>query len=768
MMEKFTEVFYWGSDTTGQFGIGDRSLGKTYPSPKCCSFSVPILKISCGEEHSAFIASNGFVYTMGSNLLGRLGINNQSQKYMSRPVLVESLMDYQIIDISCGFQHTGVVSSSGLTFTWGSGAHGALGTSESVCSWLPCKVNTAAARAISCGGRHTAVISEENSLYVWGAGEAGQLGNGSRQIQKLPTGTQLEGIVQASCGVFHTLVMLETGEIFATGGNSFGQLGIGSKESSSIFVKIPGLSEKKVLKIAAGQHSACVTQTGEVFVWGTCPFGEFLTPTRLSIANKVVDIEIGIGFGIAIDKNGNAWSWGSNSSGCLGTGDFESKSQACPVLDLQNKIVTQVACGAGFVIALGKDVENHRHEEKKRREKAEVTEESSAMNKELVNCLDEMKKEITRLQKGSGGLEELEYKLEQSKIKQGHLQSMYVEEQRQKMQMEEVIQNMLRDKECMEKVIEDLGERYEEAKGYIERLEAELRNKKSIGIEMQRMNDVVMKEKEAAEVQAKQIPGLMMKISNIEAELNNRIYEIENMKQSSVGITNHNNVLSQEIKDIPVLLSKLNGLEAQVAEYQKEKQIFLQKNAHLTQESQEIRKKYESIENELDTVKKDNKKIIQELEFIPVEKAKNQELSAINDQLERRLKQAESENFEKIENYSREISILHENLVHHSREINYLKEICADEELLSKRLRNEIKLTVDELDSERKANAELREKLSQMQGTNKEFLADLEKAMQNKIESMKGRTLPAKTIQPRSRTFKNDYDDDLVEMYGKP
>ena len=522
------------------------------------------------------------------------------------------------------------------------------------------------------------------------------------------------------------------------------------------------------MKIAAGQHSACVTQHGEVLVWGTCPFGEFLSPTRLSIGSRVVDVEIGVGFGIAIDKNGTAWSWGSNSSGCLGTGDLESKSQAYPIVDLHNKAVTQVACGAGFVMALGKEVENYRQEGGKRREKAEVAEEAQGMNKELVNCLDEMKRELTRLQKGSGGLEELEYKLEQSKIKQGHLQSLYAEEQRQKVQMEEVIQNMMREKEGLEKVVEELGDRYEEAKGYIERLEAELRNKKSIGIEMQRMTDVVMKEKESAETQAKQVPGLLLKISKIEVQLNDKIHEIENMKQSSAGITNHNNVLSQEIKDIPVLLSKLGGLEAQVAEYEKEKQILMQKNAHLTQESQELRRKCESIENELDTVKKDNKKIIQELEFIPVEKEKNQELASINDQLERKLKQVESENFEKIDKYSREISILHENLAHYSEEANYLKEACADEELLSKRLKNEIKLTVDELDREKKVNAELREKLSQLQGTNQEFLADLEKAMQNKIESMKGRTLPARAIQTRSRGFKQDFEDDLVEMYGKP
>ena len=37
-----------------------------------------IHKVACGYSHSAFIASNGYVYTMGSNLEGRLGVNDIS------------------------------------------------------------------------------------------------------------------------------------------------------------------------------------------------------------------------------------------------------------------------------------------------------------------------------------------------------------------------------------------------------------------------------------------------------------------------------------------------------------------------------------------------------------------------------------------------------------------------------------------------------------------------------------------------------------------
>jgi len=84
-------------------------LGKNYPIPRFCSFNVIIHSISCGEEHSAFIASNGYIYTMGSNADGRLGISSRGVKYSSSPCLVEVLSRYKAIKVSCGWGHTAAV-----------------------------------------------------------------------------------------------------------------------------------------------------------------------------------------------------------------------------------------------------------------------------------------------------------------------------------------------------------------------------------------------------------------------------------------------------------------------------------------------------------------------------------------------------------------------------------------------------------------------------------------------------------------------------------
>ena len=62
-------------------------------APRFCTFNIVIDKISCGDEHTAFIA-NGYLYTMGSNADGRLGISQKDIKTSSSPCLVGGLSRY--------------------------------------------------------------------------------------------------------------------------------------------------------------------------------------------------------------------------------------------------------------------------------------------------------------------------------------------------------------------------------------------------------------------------------------------------------------------------------------------------------------------------------------------------------------------------------------------------------------------------------------------------------------------------------------------------
>ena len=144
------------------------------------------------------------------------------------------------------------------------------------------------------------------------------------------------------------------------GGNNFGQLGTGTKRSTAIPVKVKGFESEKVARIAAGNHSAAITENNELFIWGTGSFGEFLIPTSMNELGKIttgfVDVSIGGTFGATIDKEGNVYSWGTNTNGELGSGDFEARPLPKPITSLQGKHVFLLACGSSYAIALGQTI----------------------------------------------------------------------------------------------------------------------------------------------------------------------------------------------------------------------------------------------------------------------------------------------------------------------------------------------------------------------------------------------------------------------------
>ena len=68
------------------------------PVPRLCTYGIPIKEVSCGLEHSAFVTwgdkkRGGYVYTIGSNSYGQLGVGDNLVESRNSPVLVEALAE---------------------------------------------------------------------------------------------------------------------------------------------------------------------------------------------------------------------------------------------------------------------------------------------------------------------------------------------------------------------------------------------------------------------------------------------------------------------------------------------------------------------------------------------------------------------------------------------------------------------------------------------------------------------------------------------------
>ena len=65
--------------------------------------------MSCGPYHTAAVTSDGFLYTWGNGLFGKLGHGNHASFYSPRKVV--ALEGYHVLSVACGWWHTAAVAS---------------------------------------------------------------------------------------------------------------------------------------------------------------------------------------------------------------------------------------------------------------------------------------------------------------------------------------------------------------------------------------------------------------------------------------------------------------------------------------------------------------------------------------------------------------------------------------------------------------------------------------------------------------------------------
>ena len=121
------------------------------------------------------------------------------------------------------------------------------------------------------------------------------------------------------------------------------------------------LTAHKISRIACWNHSACLTEKGELYIWGTGVFGEYLTPLRYSKGGvSYKEISVGNFFGAALEDNGRVWVWGGNAGGELGLGDYESRVNPTLNEHLRGKRGLKVSCGGNFVAVVGNTLNTKR------------------------------------------------------------------------------------------------------------------------------------------------------------------------------------------------------------------------------------------------------------------------------------------------------------------------------------------------------------------------------------------------------------------------
>ncbi|NWR20694.1 RPGR regulator, partial [Emberiza fucata] len=219
---------------------------------------------------------------------------------------------------------------------------------------------------ISCGDEHTAIITGKGKLYMFGSNDWGQLGLGSKSTVSKPTCVKAlkpEKPKLAVCGRNHTLVYTEKGNVYAAGGNSEGQLGLGDTEERTTFHLIRFFTNQhKIKQLSAGSYtSAAVTEDGQLFVWGDNSEGQIglaseasvRVPCKVDIGKPVSFVSCGYYHSALITGDGELYTFGEAVNGKLGLFPEQLKNNRVPqpVLGIMEK-VNKVACGGEHTVVL--------------------------------------------------------------------------------------------------------------------------------------------------------------------------------------------------------------------------------------------------------------------------------------------------------------------------------------------------------------------------------------------------------------------------------
>eukprot|EP00536_Pseudo-nitzschia_multiseries_P017830 jgi/Psemu1/264537/estExt_Genewise1Plus.C_18540006 len=262
------DLYTWGGGMYGKLGHGNEA-GHSTPKRVDALKGLTVSQIACGSRHTAIVTSSGAIYTWGDKENGVVG-HGDTEGHQYTPKLIQRLAEKRIVQLSaCGF-HTGCLTADGELFTWGEGKFGRLGHGVERNCYVPRLVETLVEknpRQLSCGGFHTAVVTEDGRLYTFGGGEHGQLGHNNRFNKVKPTLVQaLAGVFvsQIACGWSHSVALTNKGKIFTWGNGDHGKLGHGSGRKVCVPNVVDKLKEYRVVRVASyNEHTAALVEPFE-------------------------------------------------------------------------------------------------------------------------------------------------------------------------------------------------------------------------------------------------------------------------------------------------------------------------------------------------------------------------------------------------------------------------------------------------------------------------------------------------------------------------
>jgi len=232
--------------------------------------------ISLGERHGLILASDGSLWSWGSDFLGWpvLGLSNLTLQSTSLQRIGD---ETNWVSISAGADHNLAVKSDGTLWTWGATVQSRFA--------MPTMIRT--------------------------------------PIQAAPG----KDWKQAAAGGIHSIAVKKDGTLWGWGNNWAGSVGIVSTNGSSVPMQI-GSATNWIKVWASVLETVAMQSDGSLWYWGDNPnpafkqdIGRISVPTRINPDTNWVDVGFGVNTMFAIKSDGTLWTWGLQADRYTGVTD---------------------------------------------------------------------------------------------------------------------------------------------------------------------------------------------------------------------------------------------------------------------------------------------------------------------------------------------------------------------------------------------------------------------------------------------------------------
>ena len=376
--------------------------------------------IYSGWEHNIVLSNKGEIFSFGYNQSYQCGLPNSNllcRNCINDPTNISKIHNLYGKYISCGNEHSLILSNNNEVYGIGSNEDGVLGLNDTkIKSFKPILIHfgendeyTKKIKQISCGSVHNLALSDDGKIFSWGAAMGGQLGHEEKYFMKSSIGFKNyylskptiisvlsdKNIIinKISCGEAHSIALSNNGNVYSWGYGSNGQLGLGFCEESFDLGK--GLAKSRKLlpekiNISGIKNIQCgktftmfINSENKLLACGNNDINQlgfnheknynkrkchdFVFPTLIDSFStfEVKKISCGEGHCLAIINDisfsgiQSLWSWGNNKFGQLGQGSTTKISLPKPInllMDYSNYRCgfEEISCGGFHSLCLVK------------------------------------------------------------------------------------------------------------------------------------------------------------------------------------------------------------------------------------------------------------------------------------------------------------------------------------------------------------------------------------------------------------------------------